>query len=106
MSEISREEFNQKIDQVFQGINKNHEAMNTIVTQICVDVAIVKTKVEAIKIPALPDRPCEDFKEHILEHKDNIDSWKKPIIVGIILLTITFITKVVPEIILLLQGHN
>ncbi len=102
MSEISREEFNQKIDQVFSGINQNHEAMNTIVTKICVDIAIVKTKVEAIEIPKIPDRPCDDFKEHISEHKDNIDSWKKPVIVGIIILTITFITKVIPEIILLI----
>ena len=96
MSEISREEFNQRMDKMFICMDTNHKEVTETVTQIRVAVAVVETKVDNIEIPEIPDRPCDDLKEHITEHKESIDSYRKPIIVGCVTLAIILITKFLP----------
>ena len=106
MSEITREEFTQTMDRVFKTVEDNHKEVHKAVGKIAVDMAIVKTKLEAIVIPEFPARPCQFFECHIEDHKqaeankkDTVDSWKRPIIVGLVTLAIIFITQVLPVVI-------
>ena len=54
------------------------DAHSTQLTDLKVDVAVVKQKVE--DFPTIPTRPCGDFTKHIKDHDENIKMVKKPLV--------------------------
>ncbi len=51
---------------------------STQLTDLKVDVAVVKQKVE--DFPSIPTRPCDDLTRHVESHAENVKMVKKPLI--------------------------
>ena len=99
MNEISREEFNTTMTNVFKKMDSHQKAVNDSILTLTVAVTEVKTKLNDLDIPKLPDRPCDQLNQHLTDHKQSVESWKKPIIVGLIVTAFLFIQQPIKELI-------
>jgi hypothetical protein len=83
MSEVTRDDINV----IFQKLDKQTETL----TAVQIDLATVKQKVN--DMPPAPKQPCDTLTTHINDHKNTVASWRKPIIVGIIVTVFLFIQE-------------
>lgn len=51
---------------------------STQLTDLKVDVAVVKQKVE--DFPSIPTRPCDELTRHVTSHAENAKMVKKPLV--------------------------
>jgi hypothetical protein len=78
---ISREEFTSTMDRVFCEVGKVQKCM----TDVKVNIAKLQTSFDDLDVPALPERPCTDLKEHLTDHKQAKEKWGKPVIACIVI---------------------
>ena len=97
MGEITREEFNKMNARLFDKMDKQHDTLTESITEIKVEMAELKGKVDGIKMPEVPEQPCVHFTAHIEEHKQIKESWRKPLIVGIVVTLFLFIQEPIKE---------
>lgn len=95
MSEISREEFNKTMDRLYDTINTNHKEVTEAVLTITTNVAVVKTTVDNIQIPKLPDRPCDDFKGHVAAHKEAKEGQRKTVYALVVAVAVMIIREAI-----------
>lgn len=79
MSEVTKEDLNVVHNKIGE-VHKRIDEMVTCNTKIQVSVAKIQTKLETLVIPATPDRPCSNFKEHVEEHKKIRSIWENSLI--------------------------
>jgi len=70
MDKISKDDLT-RLHERFDDFHKSQMAM-------AVDIAIIKTKVEAVPKPQL--RPCQFLNDHIKEHKRAKTLWQTPLV--------------------------
>ena len=75
---IQRREFNDTCVRIFDKMEEHQCQINTKLTTIVTDQAAIKTRLDLM--PDMPTQPCEEFVEHIREHKSRM----KPFATGAI----------------------
>ncbi len=97
MPAVEREEFNSTMNRVFDKMDDNQAATNKSILSMTVQVTKITTRLSDLKIPELPVRPCGDLEQHLTDHKDTVDSWKKPVIIGVIVTAFLFVQQPIKE---------
>ncbi len=84
MSEISREEFT-------DGMNRVYDKLDTIQT----DVIATKVKLDLLDIP---EQPCSELSTHLETHKEITGHWKHSVILGAVFTVLLFIQEPIKQI--------
>ncbi len=63
-----------------------------------VAITKVETKLNDIVLPIIPGRPCSQFEDHIDAHKSTLESWRKPLFIGIICTFFMFVQEPIKQI--------
>lgn len=83
---IDREEFTAAMSEI-------HRRLDDIVTsqnETNVELAEIRVKQD---LQIIPTRPCPGLTSHMEDHKKNIESWKRPVIVGVVMVAFLFIQE-------------
>ena len=87
-----------KIEQAKAEFVSHTATINATLGQISTSVAVMAERLKGVRsdvedMPEVPPRPCEHFEKHITDHKENTESWKKPLIVGFVATVFIFIQE-------------
>lgn len=97
MAAIEREEFNSTMNRVFDKMDSHQKVVSENILALTVEVTKIKTRFDGLEIPEIPERPCGQLDEHLGDHKEAVDSWKKPVIVGFVVTAFLFIQQPIKE---------
>ena len=102
--EKTREEFNRHTQVICDNLaqmSTSTAVMSERLAQMSEKISGLSEKIAVMPttedIPEVPERPCIHFERHVTEHKEAVDSWKKPLIVGFIAVILTFIQEPIRE---------
>lgn len=97
MAAIEREEFNSTMERVFDKMDSHQATVSGSILALTVQVTKIQTRFNDLSVPELPKRPCTQLEEHLGDHKDTVDSWKRPVVVGFIVTAFLFIQQPIKE---------
>ena len=84
--EVTREEFTGCIERLHDKMDENQKSINKSILTMTVAVTKIQTRMDDLKIPDAPVRPCSQLKYHLEKHRELKESKKPWVVAGIVTL--------------------